>query len=250
MLSKLIQANDISSTWLAGAKYLIDCGGSAYGLVVEIENPLQEDSRVRALLDDLLLAKGKQPIDTVASTIFPSGLDHPCQGRERLYHRYRHILPRLHKIERRNRRGLYFERLISWPLASDEEINQVEETIRKLQTERRRSNPLRSIYEMGVYVPGRDHRPIGFPCLSSISMELQSDRLHLVALYRNQYFVERAYGNYVGLARLQGFICREVSCMPGHLMIVSGHVELNIAKGAVKQLIRQCESNRSRPDSP
>ena len=242
MLSKLIQANDISSAWLAGAKYLIDCGGFGYGLVVEIENPLQENTYVKALLDDLLLAKGKQPIDTVANTIFPRGLDTPSQGRERLYYRYRRILPRLHK-KRGNRRGLYFERLISWPLATDEEVNQVEETIRKLQTEQRRSNPLRSIYEMSIYVPGRDRRPIGFPCLSSISMELQGDRLHLIALYRNQYFIERAYGNYVGLARLQCFICREANCLPGHLVVISSHVKLDIAKGPVKQLIKQCEEH-------
>jgi hypothetical protein len=84
---------------------------------------------------------------------------------------------------------------------------------------------------------------MGFPCLSHISLTLHTNPIHLTALYRNQGFLRKAYGNYVGLARLARFFAREVGVRVGEIVCVASHadVELDVAgKRALELLVAHC----------
>jgi hypothetical protein len=57
------------------------------------------------------------------------------------------------------------------------------------------------------------------------------------AIYRNEYLVGRAYGNYLGLAELQLYMARASGVGVGELMITIGHVELDASKRAVGDML-------------
>ena len=67
---------------------------------------------------------------------------------------------------------------------------------------------------------------IGFPCLSMVSFHLDGAKLHLAAHYRNQHFIERAYGNYLGLGQLLGYVAAAAGLEVGELLVVAGHALL------------------------
>lgn len=73
--------------------------------------------------------------------------------------------------------------------------------------------------------PRSDHHARGGPCLSHVSLTMIEGRLHMTALYRRQSYVARAYGNFLGLARLQHFLALESGHGIGELMIVATHAE-------------------------
>jgi hypothetical protein len=74
--------------------------------------------------------------------------------------------------------------------------------------------------ELKLYSAEDDHNvPRAGQCLSHISLKLGPDReLYLTAVYRYQYFVQKALGNLLGLARLQGAIARELGIPVGPLV--------------------------------
>jgi len=132
---------------------------------------------------------------------------------------------------------LYFERLIDWRSHDGQNMNQVEEVIQKLCAELARLNSLRFIYDLLVFSPAQDRRPLGFPCLSYVNVKLDAGRLLMTAHYRNHYFVERAYGNYLGLARLQSFIAQQCGVEPGPIVCISGHAVLDDKRKVFRQLL-------------
>jgi len=227
---EFIRADNLSIAWLAAAKTLlakstVKAGREAWDLAVEIADPAAEVSDIRAGLDAVLTRQGLQSVGTVANTIFPQSLWQSSQSRDEFFDRYRHMVRKLKKF-RGNNRGLYFDRLTKWPPSGVEPMNQVETVIKRIASEREGRGPLRFVYDMSVFSPSHDKRPMGFPCLAYLNVKLDGDRLRLTAHYRNHYFVERAYGNYVGLARLQNFIAGESGLMLGPLTCISGHAEL------------------------
>ena len=48
-----------------------------------------------------------------------------------------------------------------------------------------------------VYAP-TDRRTRGFPCLTHVDLTLYQGRLHMTAVYRHQYLIDKAYGNLLG----------------------------------------------------
>jgi thymidylate synthase len=226
--------SNLSAAWLAGARSLLERSTTAasretWDLAVEVSDPGDTEwSDVRSGLDAQLSRQALQSIDTVANTIFPLSLRQVSRDRTEFFARYRRLVPRLKRF-RGNHHGLYFDRLTEWPPGAAEPLNQVEMVITRIISERKRPGPLRFIYDMSLFSPSHDPRPIGFPCLAYLNVKLDGGRLRLTAHYRNHYFVERAYGNYLGLARLQAFIAAEVGLTTGPLTCVSGHAELEPA---------------------
>jgi thymidylate synthase len=113
----------------------------------------------------------------------------------------------------------------------------VEDVIQRLRSQLQRDNPLRFIYDLLVFSPEADPQPMGFPCLSYVNIKLFKGRLFMAAHYRNHYFVERAYGNYLGLARLQRFIAEQSGVQTGPLVCVSGHAVLDDHRLPFKELL-------------
>lgn len=194
-------------------------------------------------LEDLLAGKKAASVRTVSNTIFPEQLARTSRDRQTLYRRYRTVLPRLKRAEPANRRGLYFERLINFPLQLDPaRTNQLEGTIQRLRDELARGGALAHAYELQVFAPGQDQRPIGFPCMSSLSFHVEAGRLRLCATYRNQYYVRKALGNFVGLANLQRFVASESDLEPGVLSVHAFHAQIDpdIGRRNVAAVLRDC----------
>jgi thymidylate synthase len=206
-------------------------------------------------------------VATVANTLFPQALYNPHRDNARafLYDQYEKSFSVLQRFPP-NKYGTYFRRMVAYP-DNDKTTNQLEHVIHRLQVQLRSPNPLSSAYEISfdefdevyevddmkvenegaeavrVFAPDRDNRLRGFPCLSHISLTLFKQQLHLTALYRNQHFIERAYGNYVGLSRLLSFVCHEVGCEPGELVCIASHADaqLEVGKRAIAALLERCQ---------
>ena len=261
---KVINVPNLSLGWLCGLEHLLDCGGKATHLHIAIENIHEENVEIRHLLDRFSEYKSVYPTSTVANTIFPAALYYPHnpnlmgdKARHHLYQMYRQG----DKVRRRipaNRSGTYFNRMIDWP-GSGGKVNQLERIIVRLQSNRARNNPLSSNYELSIggsedcitqdntadiqiRLPGTDTGIMGFPCLSHMSLVLDKGRLSMTALYRNQHFIRKAYGNYLGLSRLLSFICQEAGCEAGELVCIASHADAELSKGKrdIVRLVKDC----------
>jgi len=225
------RAPNISEGWLAASRSLLErsttkAGRETWDLAVEITNPESPESMsIRSGLEAELARQDLHSIETVANTIFPLNLRLTSLDRNEFFTRYRRMVPKLRRFPG-NHHGLYFDRLTAWPPGGVDSVNQVGAVINRMLDERTGRGPLRFIYDMSLFSPSHDSRPVGFPCLAYLNVKLDGGQLRLTAHYRNHYFVERAYGNYLGLARLQGFIASEVGLELGPLTCISGHAEL------------------------
>lgn len=258
-----ITRNNVSLAWNDALQHLVANGGKAVHLVVAVHRPLEsENDMVRATVDAFIDERrraGKRiwSVGTVANTMFPSAFYRPGRddARARLYE--------LHAKAQRMQQRLpdpenYFNRLVSYPAPGDRPLNQLEYIVERLVKQRKprkRGGPLSSAYEVGisapnggdlrVQAPGQDRKLMSFPCLSHISFTLDGDTLNLAALYRNQYFVTRAYGNYLGLVRIGDFVAREVGIDLGEVLCVATHADAqfnDLGKGRVEQLARTLRS--------
>jgi thymidylate synthase len=237
-VAHLITARTITDGWREAVLAL----GAApdreiYDLVIEVTDPQVLDQAALEEVDGYLIGAGMQSLDTVANTIFPARLAERSGTRDELYRRYERALPRIRRRDARNRRsGPYFSRMIGYPLQTDPaRRNQVERVIHDLQVNPHRR--MRHIYEVQIFAPGRDLRPQGFPCLSSISMHVEADAVRLAATYRNQYYVERGLGNFLGLARLQQWIASQAGLVSGAMSLHAFHAYLDRPIEEIRALV-------------
>jgi hypothetical protein len=265
-----ISSDNVSHAWLEAVEYLIDAGGKAVHLAVAIERPADpEVDSVRGVLDDFVTqhrAGGDRiwPVTTVANTLFPSAFYRP--GRENARDRLYELHAKAQRLQERMRDPEnYFNRLVAYPTPDGEQFNQLEFIVDRLIKQRRprkggRGGALSSAYELGLGVPadgdlriqapGQDRNTMSFPCLSHVSLTLERDTLYLAALYRNQHFIDRAYGNYLGLARLAGFIANEAGVELGEIVCLATHADLQFGdygKGRIQAL---ASAARAAVDSP
>lgn len=253
-----IAAANLSVAWLETLEAVRALPeGHGFHAVTRIADPASEVARIRAAADTLLSERDLDPVLTVANTIFPAGISATSVSPQVLVERYRAVLPTLRHLHHDNQRGTYFGRIVSYE-APGGRVDQLGNLIRKLRSEHANRAPKTARYEIGfdepgdsspendddevatdvqIYAPGRDNAIMGFPCLSFCSFQLDRDRLHLVAQYRSQRLVQRGYGNYLGLARLQSYVSQQAGLTSGQLMIITGRVEADITKRRLKALI-------------
>jgi hypothetical protein len=200
--------------------FLVSITGFDNGIVVE-------DKGLRHALDTSLDESGHQSIETVANTIFPESLwRRSGRDRTKLFEQYLENLPDyVAMAPKKNRCGLYFARLIAFDLdpATGDRLphmpadlarhkgNQLEFIIGKWQDGLRR----RGMFQACVFDPVRDHNGAAqqpFPCLQHISLvpDESSGTLCLNAFYATQQLFVKAYGNWLGLARLGSFLADEM----------------------------------------
>jgi len=224
----------ITSAWILGTEKLIAAGGDVFTSILHVERPAEPVSgefSARALLDQFLLRCRMQDSQTVASTIFPDAIAVGRTAGELYTHYETRTFPRLRRVHS-NAHGTYFRRLIHLETSTDGKLivrNPLDECISKIKAELQRVGTLRSAYELAIYRSDLDAKVrMGFPCLSHVSLKIDRDQrlLNLSAVYRNQRYVERAYGNLLGLNRLQRFIAREVGLGVGELVCHATHAEI------------------------
>jgi hypothetical protein len=185
-----------------------------------------EDPDLRRELDALLAQHDEWDIETVAFTIFPERIWRIAGGdRKKLFDYYRRAFPRYQAMDRRlNGKGLYFERLTMFG-GGPNGGNQLEHI---LETCTGRKGVRDTMLQAAVFDPRRDHTKsaqLGFPCMQHVSFVPTRDGLVTNAFYATQQLFEKAYGNYLGLARLGAFMARELG-----MKLVRLNVYVGVAK--------------------
>jgi hypothetical protein len=83
-------------------------------------------------------------------------------------------------------------------------------------------------FELTTYLPEKDSgHQRGGPCLSHVSFKIDdAGALRLSAFYRSHYYLQRAMGNLLGLARLQAFVATEAGLSVGPLTCIASYAFL------------------------
>ncbi|MDR6680164.1 hypothetical protein [Pseudomonas oryzihabitans] len=247
-MARLIISERLGQAWLAAARHLSGCKQrKARNLVLEISSPqkLEKDDVTIIRAVDAALRKGRSDlsIETVASTIFPNGLARRFE-RPELYTRY---LALLAKGKKRSSWGTYAHRIMSRSRANGTgTMNPLDDLIeRLLQTHV--GTKYQAAFELGIsdpevdlapplegyggelplFDPTRDARALNVPCLSHLSFKITDAKLDLTAIYRSQWYCQRALGNLVGLSQLQSFVGRESKYECGTLTCIATHAYLD-----------------------
>ena len=231
---KPITAKSRATAWLAAIQHLSSCETWAdYNLILEIADPMrrdEEDRRIEERLDGFLREANQFPLSTVAETIFPAG-EYRRHGPRGVYEIYpREVFP-LIKPLKELLWGTYAYRLV-WRDGPNGRVNPLETCVEKIKRQLASKSPKTACYELSLcdvgldlalYDPLKDrNRPMSGPCLSHVSFKITRDRrLLMTALYRSHYYVQKALGNLLGLARLQAFVCEQTQLAPGPLVCVS-----------------------------
>jgi hypothetical protein len=264
-MADLIRGESYPEAWLGAMELMAKRDGKGVNLAVAFPATGEGNAEFETVLDDFLAEKGvKHGTETVANTIFPAALYHPHLGEEaaaRLYENFEMSM-RIH-TRTGGEKETYFNRLVAYPVADgtagdlderlrdDGTFNQLQFFVERLAKQAKQGHSSSS-YELGVshpidgelrvQAPFTDKSMWSFPCLSHISLTLVDGAVHMCATYRNQTFITRAYGNYVGLANLLGFIANESGTEAGEVMVTASHAdaELGLGKIAVRGLIERC----------
>lgn len=240
----LLSERSCARTWSKAAKHLYTVPGRReFNVVLEVTEPCSRDDESRSIeirLDSFLRRYDKLPVSSVADTIFPAH-EYLRNRAEGVYSTYPDVVYPAIKRLPELRWGTYAYRLVrrNGPTSS---VNQLKSCVDKINRQIARNSVKVACYELSMsdlyidlplYDPATDrkaHR--GGPCLSHISLKVSPNReLLLTALYRSHFYVQRALGNLIGLARLQAFVCEETGLTPGALVCVSTYARLESESG-------------------
>jgi hypothetical protein len=205
-----------------------------------------ETPEIRSALDTKLndlkmLSANQSNIETVAGTIFPESIWKRCgNSSEKLFQAYDEIWPLIAKCRPANSHGTYFRRLTSF-----KGTNQLLCIINAWKNNIHR----RSALQAGIFDPTEDHRCVpylGFPCLQQVIFHPVgpngSEGMHIVALYANQYVIDKAYGNYLGLYRLGKFMAGEMGLILKKVICIASNLSLNRTKGECSALLKNLQA--------
>lgn len=252
-MSLYVRGQDLSTAWVDVLKAVnASTGGTATNVMVAIAAPQDGDqAAVTEFVDGVLRTHDFHSVFTVANTLFPEALyNDPGFGwaselpatalaqldaaAEELYAAYLECLPTLQRVPA-NRAGTYFSRMISWPGKTSTGTNQLARRIRALRSDHAQGRATSNASDITVageaddvggvleeYVVS-DTRTRGFPCLVHVDISVRAGKLSLLAVYRHWHLITRGYGNLLGLARLQEFLCQQTGYATGELAIVAGH---------------------------
>ncbi|WP_219210723.1 hypothetical protein [Variovorax boronicumulans] len=273
---KLVSKTSRAEAWLESARHLLDEHERIYNLIVEIEQPGAETEVTKAIeqrVDAFLANHNCLPVQTVSDTIFPA-TEYKSGGLKKVYDYPTAVYPHI-KAVRANQWGTYALRLTRRECADGTAINPLKLAIEKMKkaietSERvKKGGPPRATYELDLtfsplelklYDAENDYdNGRGGQCLSHISLKLGPNKeLYLTAIYRYQFFIQKALGNFKGLARLQACIAREVGIPVGPLVCHATLAILEEGDGksgqkpwrqsALKTLVNECEAILARSE--
>lgn len=287
MTLALEPVQDIDTAWASAVRSAIDLpNGRAVHLLITVTSALPAALDLAPAIDALLSAKDEYSVGTVASTIFPVELYRPPAfgfthglaapaleeldaAAAALYNAYRQALPSLLTASG-NSMGTYFQRMISYGDREGGGFNQLQERIKSLRAmtapnERTKGRGTGNFFNLDLAGDGagesagaaglqlldpRGRKERGFPCLVHIDLTVVDRRLHLLAVYRRQNLITKGYGNLLGLARLQAFICQQSGLALGDLAVLAAFAdaeEQHYGKRAIRALLDEAEQQRARP---
>jgi len=251
-----ISTTTSTQAWLSAVNLLTNLDGRcAYNVILDVEHPImlpQLDRRIVEALDRFLISHDRQPVSTVAATIFPASHYRQRGAKGVLQDFPEKVYPRIKKSW-----GTYAGRMLVRSNRNGQEASPLEIIIHKLRQQASRRGGLRAIYELSMidifaelplYDPELDaRRTLNQPCLAHLSFKLREDHgLMLTALYRNHYYVERALGNLIGLSQLLFFVAKESGLQPRGLVCHSTFARLDLDGGwtmhELNHLIGECNA--------
>lgn len=252
-MSLHISAQYLSDAWMEVlAAVNAEDGGTATHVLVSVGEPQAgAHDEVSEVVDGVLSSRHKHAVTTVANTIFPAAVyndpgfawsaDLPEDGvlqldtaANELYETYLELLPTLQRVYA-NQSGTYFSRMISWPGKTSAGVNQLATRIEALRNEHRQRRKASNFSDIAIAGEAdgtgggleefavSDNRTRGFPCLVHIDISVRDGALSILGVYRHWHLITRGYGNLVGLARLQEFMCQQTGYRAGELAVVAGH---------------------------
>jgi Thymidylate synthase len=257
--SRDIYARNISVAWVQALEAMLAIPShAAVHFSVRIAEPdAPEEPRIREIADELLALGRLQQVKSIRNTIFPAAWAERFPDPADLAAHYREYYPTLRRFPK-NKVGTYFGRLVAYPMGrndKEEPFDQLTDVVSKLRQESSisaggsRARNLSSRYEVNIWKPNDLPTGMGFPCMAHMSFHLMDGRLHTLAQYRNQFLVERAYGNYLGLAQLQRYIAKAVGLDAGELMVLASHAKLDthgkLNISAIREALEEARSHIS-----
>lgn len=96
------------------------------------------------------------------------------------------------------------------------------------------SGAYKAMYELSLHRTSDIGLPANRPCLMHLSFKLHQKRVHLTALYRSHEYGYKAFGNLLGLARLQWAVAHEVGADMGGLVVHSSRAWISPRLGAAR----------------
>lgn len=228
-MTRCIERRSVSEAWAAALDTVLDGDDQHVNhLLIRASEPLPEIPEIRAAADSLLGDLKLQSVETVRNTIFPYETAIDVPDPKELTEEYLEMYPALKSLG--SPRGTYFGRMIAYPRADGSFGNQLVATVDKL-TAANKGKRWKSIYEINIYNEQRDTRQTrSFPCMSHLAFHIDGDRVDCLATYRSHDLVDKAYGNYLGLAQLQDYVARRAGFVPGELAVLVGRGFITIAK--------------------
>lgn len=250
-----IEDDDLSMAWGRAVRHVCEHKGREISpLIVSItgfdaSGIVKETPEIRQALDDLLETEGEQSVEKVAFTIFPERYWVMAQGdRKKLFDFYRKAFPRFKRMEpRKNAHGLYFERLTMFDGVPNDG-NQLETILSRYET--RGGKMQRMQLQASTFDPVRDHSGTaiqGFPCLQHVTFVPSAGVLVVNAFYATQQLFVRAYGNFLGLARLGAFMAHEMGLEMVRLNVFVGIEKLEgVAKtgNGISHIVKLVNAHR------
>jgi thymidylate synthase len=240
MANSTIESPNISIAWLNALEYLLNNGGKCFNLMVIIDNPTQIEPLIHTAYEQMLSDYALLTLKQVTYTIFPKSLYIGVRRNpDKLFERYNRSCGIYDRLSRRYKRkfgwGSYFRRMTYYPIADNYghpiHVNQLKDIIIMLQN---RIRTYKAAYTISIQIPGVDgKKTIGGPCLNFIALQLINPHvLNMLAVYRSHDFIQRAYGNYLGLGYLMEFLCDQTRYKLGKLSCLSSHASIANLAGA------------------
>ena len=256
----LISVDTLAQAWLRASLDLLDRPRwTDTTTILHIARPTlvrAQDQEVADILEEFLVTHRRYGHHTVAETIFP-GYEYVTHGVEGVYSMYpARIFPQIRRHRDTRHWGTYAYRLLRRRDHEGNEYNPLECCIQKMKDKARK----RAAYEVGLgfgfdlatYDDEEDRSArMGGPCLSHLSFKVIENAVHLAVMYRSHYYIHRAYGNLLGLARLQSFVADQIELPVGPLVCHSTMAVLEHGgqwgwqKSAVPLLLSRCRKAMS-----
>lgn len=204
---------------------LVIRGFDAGGVAAEVPE-------IRAAVDAFLEAQEKRDTENVAWTIFPQRYwDISGGDREAFFELFIESFERVQDFNpRNNRRGSYFQRLVDLN-GNGKGPNQLKWMLDDYEAHPKARRT--SKFQATTFDPARDHSSaslLEFPCLQQVSFTFDDGALHLNAFYATQQVARKAYGNYLGLARLGAFMADQMKLHFEQLNVFVGMAQMDVTK--------------------
>jgi thymidylate synthase len=192
----------------------------------------QEIPEMRAAVDRFLTVQGKRDTENVAWTIFPQQEWTIAGGdRNEFFDIYIESYQRVQAFNpRNNKRGSYFQRLVDLN-GGGKGPNQLKWLLDEY--DQHPNSRRASKFQATTFDPARDHSStslLEFPCLQQVSFTFDDGALQMNAFYATQQIARKAYGNYLGLARLGAFVANQMKLRFEQLNIFIGIAQMDIGK--------------------